>query len=493
MPHSPEAERAVLASILLDESVLRELSGGLEAEHFYQEAHRTIYAAALDLRDVGEPVDLRTVQAHLEQQGKLDSVGGVAYLVGLDLDLPDLGRVASYAGIVRARARDRRVLTAASRLVYSGTDPEYLEALQEALADHGQVDARREWSLRELLDTPELVELPEPRARYLAYPGRAVLLAGPEKLGKSTLMAHAVAAVTRGDHWLEEPTTGKSQTVLWATEEHPGDVGRRLGGLGADPDGVVVLQWGADPIGEIREAAERHGAGLVVVDTLAAVAEKAAPESGSASQWAAIMRPLVRMARELECALDILHHARRSDGQYRDSSEIGAAVDVIVELSGAPTARTRKLTWRGRYGRGEVTVELKEGSYRLLMGREDDGLQDEVLGFVRRHPGCSGASIERAVTSRASHVRQAVGALLTSGRMVDEGGAKGHEYLVREGGSGRGRDEVRDEVDEETSSASSAFWDQGSDEVRDGPGLTTSSAPTTPRWGAGRGEGRGGP
>ena len=49
-----------------------------------------------------------TIQAKLEQQGQFEGVGGLAYLAGLDLDLPDIGRIETYTEIVKsseARAR----------------------------------------------------------------------------------------------------------------------------------------------------------------------------------------------------------------------------------------------------------------------------------------------------------------------------------------------------------------------------------------------------
>ena len=55
------------------------------------------------------------------------------------------------------------------------------------------------------------------------------------------------------------------------------------------------------------------------------------------------MRPLVRIARDTNCALVLLHHAGKSEGKYRDSTEIGAAVDVIVEMSVTAGGAQRQL------------------------------------------------------------------------------------------------------------------------------------------------------
>ncbi len=112
LPHSSEAERAVLAAVLLRPELLDDLD--LETGAFYLERHQRIFACYRELASQRLPIDLRTVQARLEESGEFDRIGGLAYLSGLDLDLPDLGRVQIYAEIVRDRAR-RRLLTELGR------------------------------------------------------------------------------------------------------------------------------------------------------------------------------------------------------------------------------------------------------------------------------------------------------------------------------------------------------------------------------------------
>ncbi len=115
LPHSNEAERAVLAAVLLRPELLDELD--LEPTTFYSDRHRRIFACYRELASRRSPIDLRTVQALLEESGELESIGGLAYLSGLDLDLPDLGRAPTYAGIVRDRARRRRLTELGRRVI----------------------------------------------------------------------------------------------------------------------------------------------------------------------------------------------------------------------------------------------------------------------------------------------------------------------------------------------------------------------------------------
>ena len=132
LPHSAESERAVLAGAMLDPALLPSVSGRLTADDFYAERHRILYRTMLTLQESGTEIDLRTLQASLEQQDRLDSVGGIAYLASLDLDLPDLGRLDSYVEIVKERSIRRRLIEACGEITRNCLDGG-LEA-QEALS-----------------------------------------------------------------------------------------------------------------------------------------------------------------------------------------------------------------------------------------------------------------------------------------------------------------------------------------------------------------------
>ncbi|MFR0874796.1 MAG: DnaB-like helicase N-terminal domain-containing protein [Bilophila wadsworthia] len=59
-PHSVEAERAVLAGLILRPSAMGQIAPMLHPEDFYLPAHQTLYAAALGLHTDNRPVDLVT-------------------------------------------------------------------------------------------------------------------------------------------------------------------------------------------------------------------------------------------------------------------------------------------------------------------------------------------------------------------------------------------------------------------------------------------------
>jgi replicative DNA helicase len=116
----------------LEPRALPTISGRLVSEDFYFERHQRIYDAMLHLLREQVDIDMRTLQARLEQQKQLEKVGGLAYLAGLDLDLPDLGRIEAYVEIVKERSLRRRLIDACAVVTRSCLDGG-LEA-QEALA-----------------------------------------------------------------------------------------------------------------------------------------------------------------------------------------------------------------------------------------------------------------------------------------------------------------------------------------------------------------------
>jgi replicative DNA helicase len=141
VPHSEEAERAVLASILLDPMTWwSEVEAALDVDDFYRSRHREIYRAMATVVASGATPDLTLLRAELDRRGSLDTVGGLAYLAALDLDLPDLGRVPEYVRVVKDRALRRKTVNLARRLMRQVTDAD----------DVCSVLAEGETALREL-------------------------------------------------------------------------------------------------------------------------------------------------------------------------------------------------------------------------------------------------------------------------------------------------------------------------------------------------------
>lgn len=119
LPHSVEAEAAVLGGVLLRNDVLTSLDTLLE-DHFYDPKHRVIWAAMRRLESRSKPIDEVTLEAELSQEGKLDAIGGLAFLADLAMRVPTADNVEHYAEIIRDKFSARQLMLAASDIAARG-------------------------------------------------------------------------------------------------------------------------------------------------------------------------------------------------------------------------------------------------------------------------------------------------------------------------------------------------------------------------------------
>ena len=69
-----------MGAMLLEREAIAKVMEKLRAEDFYREAHKVIFNAMLELYNRNEAVDLVTVTEVLKKNGKLEDVGGIAYV-----------------------------------------------------------------------------------------------------------------------------------------------------------------------------------------------------------------------------------------------------------------------------------------------------------------------------------------------------------------------------------------------------------------------------
>lgn len=290
-------------------------------------------------------------------------------------------------------------------------------------------------TVREILADPELSAPPEPIVPRLAYRGRTSMLAAREKAGKSTLASAGAAAVSTGTRFLGEQAV--RGPVLWVgVEEALGDMANRLADFGCDQEDVFILDRVAEPMADVHTAVERVRPVLIVIDTLATFVSTLDLDPGSATAWTPVMAALTRLARDNGAALLLLHHARKSDGRYRDSTAIGAGVDLILEMDEGDGGQVRKVRGRGRWSVEDFSVRLADDRWTLESG--ELSLDTLVLLHVREHPGASTTSIRGGVRGKARLIDDAIARLVSRGAIVDFGDEKGHQYFVAGQGPGQG-------------------------------------------------------
>ncbi len=112
VPHSPDAEKGLLGSLLSDRSSWDKIEGLVLAEEFYSPAHRHIFAAMEAAARQHKLVDPLTVHDQLDSRGLAPSVGGVDYLLQLAESPLNLGEIEVYAHLIRESAICRQLIRA---------------------------------------------------------------------------------------------------------------------------------------------------------------------------------------------------------------------------------------------------------------------------------------------------------------------------------------------------------------------------------------------
>jgi replicative DNA helicase len=117
LPVNLDAERFVLGSILMDDSLFLQVAASVVPEDFSLEKHRRIFARMSDLYSRGERIDRVSLAEELMRQNQLESVDGLSYLVSLDDGLPKIANVDIYVKIVKDKALLRRIIFTSQKLI----------------------------------------------------------------------------------------------------------------------------------------------------------------------------------------------------------------------------------------------------------------------------------------------------------------------------------------------------------------------------------------
>ncbi|WP_019803071.1 replicative DNA helicase [Streptococcus mutans] len=139
-PQDLIAEQSVLGSVFISPEKLIAVREYIDPEDFYKYAHRIIFKAMISLGDQNDAIDATTVRAILDNQGDLQNIGGISYLVELVNSVPTSANAEYYAKIVAEKAMLRRIisrLTEAVNQAYEGAinSEDIISGAEKALID----------------------------------------------------------------------------------------------------------------------------------------------------------------------------------------------------------------------------------------------------------------------------------------------------------------------------------------------------------------------
>ena len=138
LPHSVEAEQAVLGSMLIDDRCIPDVVARLTPDDFYLRQNRELYQVLFTMFNRFETIDPVTVLDRMKQAGVYDENTSVAYLRQLMEITPTAANVMEYVSIVADKALLRRVGETAGELEEmvrseSGTAQQILEAAEQRI------------------------------------------------------------------------------------------------------------------------------------------------------------------------------------------------------------------------------------------------------------------------------------------------------------------------------------------------------------------------
>ena len=132
LPHSIEAEQAVVGAMLMDREAILVSSEIVSGEDFYQSAYGVIFDSIVEIYNEGKPVDLITLQERLKEKDVPPEISSLEFARDLVTAVPTSANVKYYAEIVAEKAMLRRLIKLneeISNMCYLGKEP--MEAVLE--------------------------------------------------------------------------------------------------------------------------------------------------------------------------------------------------------------------------------------------------------------------------------------------------------------------------------------------------------------------------
>ena len=215
-PQNLEAEQSVLGAILLENEAINQALEVLSSEDFYRESHREIFRAMAELSDRSQPVDAITLTDLLKGRGRLEAVGGPAYIAELAAGVHTAANIAHYARIVREKAVLRSLASIATEIASSAYDgpvsvDEFLDEAEHRVFEISERRIRASFhSMRDLTrDSLKLIERLYERREMVTgvptgfidldritagfQPSDLIVIAGRPSMGKTALALNVAA------------------------------------------------------------------------------------------------------------------------------------------------------------------------------------------------------------------------------------------------------------------------------------------------------------
>lgn len=455
IPADPDAERALLGCLLEDADALGLVDTIIQAEDFYIEAHRHIYAACQATFESGGVPDWILV-AQAMPRDALETIGGVAGLSELTTATPTTRNLVAYARKIAALADKRRLahdLPKHVMLAYEDGLPA-LDAIERIQADlmtlTERIFHRETGDGASILSASALrsIEFPDPHLIVAGIiPEGLTILGGRPKMGKSWLALNLALSVASGGPALGYTSTEQGDVLYLALEDVFPRLQTRIQSCMGDAPWPEALDLAVscprlDAGGLLyieRWIRHKQQPRMVIVDTLAKVRPEATGEHVDLyAQDYAAMSSLKRLADLHHLAVVVVHHLRKSGSASEDPLEelsgttgISGAADNVLILKRPRTEDEGTLTVVGRdieetehaihfdRSMGLWTITGRSADVRLSRERS------EIVSLLGNSPDAmSPTEIAQLVNKPMASVRRLLHEMYCSGQVTKVGRGK---------------------------------------------------------------------
>ena len=425
-PHDLEAERALLGSILLDQSAMLKVRGEVRPSDFYRSAHAKIYAAMLELSDAHEPIDIITLSGRLSDRGELEAVGGRAFLLELTAVVPTAGNIMRYARMVALSRARRSAIALAMRIIDDAPESDNpIADFQKAAAEMTdfRVGTRKSGTIAEWMeDTGYYESLTERRVRPMftgcrelddllggLHRGEVSFIAARPSVGKTAIAlafsrhmcdsgfrAAFVTAEMSVMSLLDRVLSMRSgrpvrryrsgQETISPGTQQADDLNRGVGEMHA-MDYVMVNASGMSP-SDIRGALLPHVADgrrldIVFVDYVQLLKTDAKKADSRNAELTIISRSLCELSKELDCHVCILsqlsrdgatgepqlHHMRDSGSLESDANQVIMAwkpTEGLMDDGGKSTRVLLKVAKNREGLTGKCSIKIDFSTFTII-------------------------------------------------------------------------------------------------------------------------------
>ena len=342
LDHQLDAERGVIGSLLIEESLVREMVSVVDAQDFLNPANRLIFQAARQLFRDGKPVDALTIRDRVGSQYS-------DYMTQLMEITPTSANWREYAALMHSQATTQRIKNLAQYILENAVT---LDDCRQPCADMAQLlaDGRRidAWTMREMMEDFFRAQDPDaPAPEYVTYGldvldqrnytelGDVVMIGGYPSDGKTALalmMAYHMAARYKvGFFSLETDKRKVRDRMVASVAQIDFDAIKRRtltesdwAGLAAKSTDMskrdlTVLRAAGMTVADIQSASQAYGFQVVVIDYVQLITPEVSRRAPRSEQMADVSRALHTFAQSSgTLVIELAQLTRQERGSWRE-------------------------------------------------------------------------------------------------------------------------------------------------------------------------------